>query len=146
MTTDSVHHTFTTTIASPPLPDRRGLVPSTSRSTSTRSRPLRRASAAGGDVTSNERDGTRRRISRSIARGEEKTTDDGFGFGVDVSTTRTSPTTAFERIRARHVSRAFSRAFVGRARAFVARDENGGDSASREVVFERESEGETRAR
>ncbi len=121
MTTITVNHTFTTTIASPPPPRARWSLPSTSR------RRRRGRCAAGGDVDGRHTSTDLATRDRSIARAENTTTDSDSDL--DVSTYVTSPTTAFERIRARHCIAFAPRAHsFERARAFVARDERGGDS------------------
>ena len=132
MTTDTENHTSTTTIASSRALD------STARffhlaSTST-SRPLARAPPVGMDAV---RDGTRRRTRSRDA--ETTTTTDSYGVGLrsrrrEDARRRRPRSSAF--IAFAPSSRAFSRAFIRRTRARIrrARDENGGESTSREIA------------
>jgi hypothetical protein len=145
MTTDTVNHTFTTTIASSPT-----------RTTNAFSRAPRvdvdvsRGRCARGRRRWGRRgtahvDGFATRA-RSIARTRRRRR---IRILTASTCRRTSPTTAFERIRARHFIRALPRIFARirrtRARIRRARRERR-DSKSREAVFERDREGETRAR
>ena len=124
MTTVTVHHTFTTTIASPPphAPDHR----------CGPSHPPRVdvVVAAVAPPVGTSTDGTRRRISRrAIDRSRARRTRRRIRIRIRISTHVASPTTAFERIRARHCIAFAPRAHsFERARAFVARDARGGDS------------------
>lgn len=142
MTTVTVHHTFTTTIASPP-PTRptTDVVPPIHLASTSSSRPLRRR---WGRRRTAHVDGSRDARSIDRARGEH---DDGFGFGFGsrrTSRRRRPRSSAFARVIALHsrLARIRSNARAHSSRATRAE----GIRASREVVFERASEGETRAR
>ena len=139
MTTITVHHTFTTTIASPPPHAPGGP-----------SHPPRVdvVVAAVAPPVGTSTDGTRRRISRrAIDRSRARRTRRRIRIRISthVASRRRRPrSSAFGRVIALHsrLARIRSNARAHSSRATSAE----GIRASREVVFERASEGETRAR
>ena len=141
MTTVTVHHTFTTTIASPP-PTRptTDVVPPIHLASTSSSRPLRRR---WGRRRTAHVDGSRDR-SRAERRKRRTTDLDSESTSRRPVRRRRPRSSAFARVIALHsrLARIRSNARAHSSRATRAE----GIRASREVVFERASEGETRAR
>ena len=128
MTTDTLNHTSTTTIASSRALDRTRAF-STS-SSSSRSGPLARAPPVGTDVAGRHTSTDRSRDARTRRRRIRSR------IAIASTRRRTSPTTAFERIHCIRAffPRIFARIRRTRARIRRARDERGGESTSREIA------------